>query len=355
MEISFQMGNYVMESIVIIGGGVAGLSCANALLDLGYKPLLIEAGVIGSPKMCGEFIAPSAVAQLKKWDLENIQHITSIVFHADKNCRVKLPNPAGAVERSLVELQLAQRAKTLGARVLENTKIKEVFPGSKNTNHLIQLVNGENIHARTLFIATGKVPLHATNNPHRINKSKFYGIKCHINRIHEHDALHMYNIPNGYYGIVPINATTSNFACLVKTSEIQKLQSAQQLFKQIQLPFSKPIIIDKWIEGEAPVFEKKSLPVLNNTYWIGDAIASFYPAIGSGFAHSVQSAVLAVNCYAKAQSNYQSRISKHIRPKIFIGQFLHQILHKKSLSYLGIRFLRIHPKISYPLLSVLGY
>ena len=118
-----------MEKVVILGGGIAGLSCLNALLDIGVDALLIEGNTIGSPKMCGEFLAPTAVRLLQLWDIGPIVPIESAQFFSrQQQLSIPFPKQAGAIARSEVELQLAQRALKLGGRIKENTAIKKNIP-----------------------------------------------------------------------------------------------------------------------------------------------------------------------------------------------------------------------------------
>ena len=166
-----------MEKVVILGGGIAGLSCLNALLDIGVDALLIEANKIGSPKMCGEFLAPKAVSLLDLWDIGPIVTIKSAQFFTGKKqLSIAFPKKAGAIARDEVEIKLAQRALNLGGRIRENTSITNTIPKTANTPHIIKLSSGETIEAHTVFFAIGKLGK-LTNNA---NKPTYAGMKLHF-------------------------------------------------------------------------------------------------------------------------------------------------------------------------------
>src|SRR5690242_5741478 len=61
-----------MDSLAIIGGGVAGLCAAIRLTELGYSPLVIEAGTYPSHKVCGEFFSPECLSILQRWHINPI-------------------------------------------------------------------------------------------------------------------------------------------------------------------------------------------------------------------------------------------------------------------------------------------
>ena len=86
MAFSFLLERDSLEKVIIIGGGVAGLSCLNGLLDQGQSPLLLEEKTIGLPKVCGEFLAPFASLQLQKWGIGPIQPIKEVCFLIKNKC-----------------------------------------------------------------------------------------------------------------------------------------------------------------------------------------------------------------------------------------------------------------------------
>ena len=125
MGFSVSLEYYFMEKLVIVGAGVAGLSCLNALLDRHVSPLLLEASTIGAPKMCGEFLSPSATHQLKQWDVGPLQTIRQVRFFGETSTlHVTFRREAGAYGRHHAEMELAARAQQKGGRIIENSPIK---------------------------------------------------------------------------------------------------------------------------------------------------------------------------------------------------------------------------------------
>lgn len=292
VALSFSLADFDMEEVIIVGAGVAGLACMNAFLDKGIHPLLIDAGTIGSYKLCGEFLSASVCRQLEAWDIGPIQKIDQIQIGSltlHKNC--------GAMSRSVAELQLAERACTIGGRILEMTKIEQIFPGS------VLLADGTILSCKKLIVATGRFGVAPKEFP-------YIGLKAHF----EHDPLiphlAMHMIPGGYYGIVPITASTSNIACLVKK---------EHLHEALKLDVD-------WKQAPVSSFGIKKVPNYPNTCWIGDAIASFPPATGQGCTHAIDSAFLATT-----SQNYNQELLAQIKYKMRLSQCIHTLmLHKKA-------------------------
>lgn len=349
-----------MEKVVILGAGISGLSCLNALLDYGVDALLIEGSQIGSPKMCGEFLAPEAVRLLEKWGIGPIVPIENAAFFVEnKHIQLSFPRLAGAMARSAVELKLAERARNQGGRILENTSVVRNIPSTHQSPHIIELKSGESIEAETVFFATGRFMGTSTYN----RKPMYMGMKLHFKPKINPSTLNMYCFKKAYLGVVPISSEESNCAVLIRrgafskqsmTDYVQQLLSSQPTLKAL---FSNQEINNPTrIEGVAPYFGLKKCPCWPRSYWIGDAFATLYPAVGSGFSHGIQSAILAVECYQKKQGhNYHQYNLKKIKPILFYGKCINYLFRHPTLTKSLIPLLKNNPKIIDSILGKVGY
>jgi len=360
-----------MEELVIIGGGVGGLGCLNALLDRDISPLLLEAASIGSPKMCGEFLAPPVMEPLKKWGIGPMRAIKQAQFFGAKNrLQFSFSREAGAYARHNAEVELAARAKKQGGRILEQSPIKDIIPATHNSPFILHLTSGETIQACDVIFATGKFS-------QQIKTSLYVGFKTHIPQIILPETLLMFSLAGGYLGIVPVTSETSNLTCLVKREVIERAGSCRRFLHQFEnyvgwalaqqqngieehcwaraqpTRFSETI---DWLEGPAPAFGLKTIPNWPHAYWIGDAFASVHPAIGYGFAHSVTSALLAADYYLKHDPvGYHQALRRLMRPKRIIGQCMHHILQKPRLCSVISPLIGANTWISHRLLKTLDY
>lgn len=355
------MASRAMEKVVIIGGGVAGLSCMNALLDYGISPLLLEASAIGSPKICGEFLAPPAIPLLKQWQIGPMQTINHAQFYGDgaHPLRFNFPREACAYSRHDAEIELAARAQKMGGRVREQSPIKTITPATQSAPFVLHLASGEAIEARDVIFATGTF----SHMPVRQRQTQYMGFKTHISHVIQPETLLMFGLHGGYLGIVPVSSEVSNLTCLIKRDVIEKAGSCTSFFNALthHLPLKRHfedanLTTLDWLEGRAPGFGLKVIPKWPHAYWIGDAFASVHPAVGFGFAHSVVSAQLAAAHYLQDDPmGYQHAMQHIMRPKRMFGRCMHHLLQKPRVcSVLSSLFTDNH-WITHRLLKILDY
>jgi flavin-dependent dehydrogenase len=361
VAISFSLEGYFVESVIIVGGGVAGLSCLNALLDHGVDALLIEAGTIGTPKMCGEFLAPPALAQLKKWQIGPLQIIRQGSFYLqDKKIDLAFAKAAGGFSRQDLELQLAARARRFGGRILEQVSIQKMVPATDNSPYIFYLASGEEVLAKTAIFATGKLGLQSSQPV----ATPYYGFKIHFPHIIKPETLLMYSEHGAYFGIVPVSDNMSNCTCLAKREVVEKAGSGKDFILHLleKTPSLQSLFehIDMnnlvWLEGRAPEFGLKSRPDWPCAFWIGDALASLYPAIGYGFAHSVSSAVMAADAYQNdARKHYHFTATSAIKTKLRLGKLMHRLMLNPYFGAVAMPFLKANPSVVKILMKKIGY
>ena len=96
-----------MNDVVVIGGGVSGLSAAIHLADFGMKPLLIEGGRFPAHKICGEFFSPESFSFFKKWNITPPVLINRFqIFSGSDSFSQDLCTPAGSMSRYFFDNRL---------------------------------------------------------------------------------------------------------------------------------------------------------------------------------------------------------------------------------------------------------
>lgn len=303
--------------ICIIGGGVAGLSAANYLVDNNIKPILIESEDFGRQKVCGEFFSPEVVPILENWSIPFVPIVNANFITSKRKFTFKFKRPAASISRSLSEKLLSERAKNLGATLLINTKVKDILPSNGKNQHIIRLSNDEVIKTDTLIVAAGKLPF--LNKTKVDKKPQFTGIKAHFANLPVEDQLYMYITPGAYFGVTSIENGKTNISCLINNSMVKGIENPNVLIKKIfqNIPrmnkqINKATQLYDWLITPIFQFGKKQLPGWPNTFFIGDAIAGIEPAAGNGLAMGISSGIMAGQ-YAISKSSEEFKTAWHQR------------------------------------------
>lgn len=330
-------GSRMSEPVLILGGGVAGLSAANRLIEQRIPVTLIEAGSYPQHKVCGEFISPEALPILNQWGLSIGSSIPQMVLHAGRSrLTYRLPRPAGSCSRFVLDHKLAQRAALLGCDLRTDTRVEDLEPGDgKTAPHRVRLSSGETLSSQRLIISTGRVLAQVLKqDPPEFN---YTGFKAHFKRTAGGARLDMYSFKNGYLGMSPVDADTVNVACLLKAevferagspwAVMERLQDAHPDSDSLQQLQPEHMIFEDWLTTRMPTLGKTRPPAWPQVYFLGDAMGSIYPATGDGLAMAITSGVMAAEfAMTRADKDYRNAWDDRFASRIFWGSCLHRLM-----------------------------
>ena len=330
-----------MKQMVIVGGGVAGLSALNRLADHGVNATLIEGGNYPSHKVCGEFFSPECLPILSEWGVEPISCIQNISLMTPyKTCQFPLLKSAKSQSRFDFDGRLVNRAKERGARILTNTKVEHI---GKNC---LSLDNGEVLQYTDLIMSTGR--LFGASQP------KYVGIKGHLAEVSLEGSLEMYPFPGGYAGLSPIGNGQVNFTTLIKKEDVDMENPILSLFdraphlqKRVQ---EGRLLFKEWMVCQVPAFGLKHPPLWENTYFIGDAAGTIPPASGLGLSLAVISGCIAADYAMKADvAGFRLAWKKEFQSVFYYAHLLHRLFMQpvlvNPLTVLGSYMPRLGAKI----------
>lgn len=324
---------YMEKQCVIIGGGVAGLSAAIRLTELGIHPLVIEAGTYPSHKVCGEFFSSRSMDLLNRWGIQTVP-IEKIRLHTpSRTLELNLPKPAGSLSHFVFDPQLVKKAEENGAIVLTQTQVSAISTGR------ILLRSGDSIETDRVVVAAGRLPNIINSQPRIMYK----GIKAHFSGIPLKNTLEMFIFENAYLGIAPIEEGKCNIACLARTQEdpervIASLMRRNPLLNDY-LSNGKNLFLT-WMCAHIPEFGVKKNE--GDFYFIGDAAATIPPATGNGLTMALGGGLLVADYVIKKDPKGFNRAwNKQIRNRIFWGKLLNRMMLNPSFSHIGF-FLAEH-------------
>ncbi len=326
-----------MKNIIIVGGGIAGLSALNGLIDLGIPATLIESGSYPSHKICGEFISPESIPILTKWDVMPHTRIEKISIISEKDTfSFSLPLPACSESRFEFDMKLVNRALNKGARIIMNTKVVNIEEDN------VLLDNGERLTYTDLMMSTGRV--FGSTTP------MYYGMKGHFAGIDLENELEMYPFQGGYGGISSIGKGQVNVACLIaKTHNIHNdpIKSLFLLAPALEKRLQKgSLVLTDWIVGQIPKFGIKNPPAWKNTYFIGDAAGTIQPATGLGLSLALNSGYMAAQFAQNGDCQGFKRYWRKTYSSVFkYGRALHYCFTHPMASRSILELTKIFPQI----------
>lgn len=340
--------------VVIIGGGLAGLTSAIHLSQKGLKVILIEKSDYPRHKVCGEYISNEILPYLVWLGADvsklNPTNITNFEFttNSGKAATAKLPLGGFGISRYVLDHFLYQKA-------LENncTIIKETVTNVSFDNDVFTVITPNKI-------LTAKIVLGAFGKRSNIDqvldrdfihkKSPWLAVKAHYSGDFDNDLVALHNFAGGYCGVSKVENNKINICYLADYAtfkQYKNIEDYQQnvlyknkhlraVFENSTLLFDKPITISQIS------FDKKQ-PVENHILMIGDTAGLIHPLCGNGMAMAIHSAKIASELILEYYSNkpmsrqslekkYTKEWNLHFGKRIYMGRILAQILTNKTIT-----------------------
>lgn len=335
-----------VKECIIIGGGVAGLSAAIRLAELGIHALVLEAGKYPGHRICGEFFSPECLPILVNWGIELGATIEKGCFViGDREILFSLPKPAGGISRYLFDMKLVEIARSKGAEVrteaiVSSLKITDAGP------YEVCLSDGTTYYSHRLMIGTGRLP-----NLTEKKSPVYAGFKAHFEGIHNPQTIEMHCFDGGYVGISPISSDVTNVAALVRLNRLEpdfmeNLQRKKGMKLFAERMQGSRMIFSQWMSGQIPEFGIRHNPPWPNVYWIGDAAGSIPPICGDGLAIALTTGLMAADyLHSNDPAGYQKAWHKRYRSRFFWGKCLHSVMARSYLSRLAVPCCRWIPSL----------
>lgn len=352
--------------VLIVGGGPSGSICAYYLAKAGKKVILIDSKKFPRDKICGDFVSPIGLIELKKigiWELPDFEKtnvITGATVHMDGLPVITkklpdiegLPNYGRVIPRIILDNWIIEAAKKQGVEVitpckLENysvndncVKIECDHEGVKKHFVAKMIVGADGSNSRVARIFNGK----STSPSNKIVAVRAYFEN--INCISEQAELFFSSksFP-GYYWFFPTSPTTANvgIGMMLENFPKEEINLRQLLLDMIENDLSfkarigKGLIIDKIAGFPLSIYNPKASIVKNRVLLTGDAAGLVNSINGEGMQYAMQSGRWAAESIIKCFSFNDLSVTSL---KIFEEKVRAEIGYDMSISNIVMQFIR---------------
>ncbi len=365
------MDNHNVD-VVIIGGGLAGLTAALHLRKAGKSVLVIEKKTYPQHKVCGEYISCEVLPYFEYLDapLEALQanFVQRFRLHGPSGKYVESQLPLGGlgIRRYTLDHYLYEKALIAGVRFLLKTNVQAV--SFSNGLHTLKS-DHHTIKAPVVLGSFGKRSKmdKVLMRPFAQEPARYLGVKFYIDAPFPTDLVTLYNFDSGYAGAVQVEDGTIDIAYLVDAASLQKAGGVSQLEQKVL--YQNPAIRELFESG--PRSPAKPLAISNVSFLpkkqvidhillIGDAAGMIPPLAGNGMAMAIHGAKLAAECsleYLSGQISrehldlkYQQQWNQQFKHRLFWGRRLHRFMGKPLVSETAVQTLKVLPFLLRPII-----
>ncbi|WP_316785562.1 NAD(P)/FAD-dependent oxidoreductase [Pedobacter frigiditerrae] len=343
------------SDILIIGGGLAGLTAALHLHKAGLDVILIEKNAYPNHKVCGEYISNEVLPYLK-WlgvDVESLNptHINKLhlTTQSGKSTYTNLPLGGFGISRFTLDNYLYQLLLNRGVKVFLESVTDVQFDEELFT---VKTTNNITFTANQVIGAYGKrssldIKL---DRPFIKKKAPFLAIKAHYNGVFPDDIVALHNFKGGYCGVSKVEDDKINICYLADYETFKKhknIESYQQyvlmknkvlkdILERSELLFETPITISQLSFGAKEA-------VTNHVLMVGDAAGLIHPLCGNGMAMAFHGAKIVsetliaylngdIKSRAKLEKKYTKIWNKTFNSRLKTGSILSSLLQREILT-----------------------
>ncbi|HET8735655.1 MAG TPA: NAD(P)/FAD-dependent oxidoreductase [Pricia sp.] len=364
--------------VIVVGGGLAGLTAAIHLSRQGHHVLVFEKTKYPHHKVCGEYVSNEVIPYLSRLGV-SLATVHAVEIHSlslstmqGRHIETGLPLGGKGISRYAFDDLLYRRALACDVHFQFQNVVDITYRGD---SFEVLTYSNETYTSKLVVGAYGKRNgLDKTLNRDFVSKkSGWLAIKGH----YEYDdfaqhsvALHSFN--GGYGGLSMTETGAVNFCYLVSYASFRKQTTLDSFNANVvaQNPF-----LGKFLRNAVPIFEKpltiaqisfrRKRAVKNHILMCGDTAGLIHPLCGNGMAMAIHSAKIAaelIDDFLTQDSHnarkshktrqlddlereYQKQWNIHFKKRLWMGRHLQALLLNPELSTLALSTLIKQPRI----------
>jgi len=352
--------------VIIVGGGLAGLTNAIHLSKFKQRVLLIEKKSYPKHKVCGEYISNEVLPYLNSLGIypikEGAKKISKVQVSSTNGNLIKGVLPLGGfgMSRYFLDSLLLKKARINGVQVLKNSVDSIRF---KNGVFTVQTKDSKSFQSKITIGAFGKrSELDMKMNRRFIKKkSPYLAVKIHVKGDFPENLIALHNFKGGYCGVSKIENNSINLCYITEYHLFKKYknildfqqqvvfknQHLKKIFKDSISVFEKPLTISQIS------FESKN-PVEDHIIMCGDTAGMIHPLCGNGMGMAIASARLASELIIKflngeiktresLEKQYFKDWNKQFKTRLKTGHFIAGLFRSEVFSQIAYSILKMIP------------
>jgi len=355
--------------VIIVGGGLAGLTAAIHLSQEKHSVLVLEKKTYPHHKVCGEYVSNEIIPYLNKIgvhpnskgavQIDTLQLSTA----SGKSIKTKLALGGIGISRYSFDNLMYNKAVENGVQF-----IFESVTSIHYADDRFQVTTENNISyiSKLAIGAYGKrSALDKQLNRNFIKqKSSWLGVKAHY-KFDDFPAneVGLHNFKGGYGGLSKTETGAVNFCYLASYKSFQREKNVSNFNEKV---VAKNPFLSSFLEKAIPIFDapltiaqisfeqKKS--VENHIIMCGDTSGLIHPLCGNGMAMAIHSAKIAseyiheyltkrINNRELLEKSYVNKWNTVFKKRLWMGRQLQTLLLNEDLSNLALRAITTSPTL----------
>jgi len=350
----------IQTDILIIGGGLAGLTTALHLQREGLEVLLVEKYRYPHHKVCGEYLSNEVTPYLQ-WLEVDIRTLNPTLIDklelstiSGKSIITDLPLGGMGISRFTLDNFLYQKFIAKGGKIIFDAVLTI---NNKGESFFTELHSKDIIVSKHVIGAYGKrsgIDLKLKRKFIQI-KSPFLAVKSHYSGDFNPKVVALHNFKGGYCGVSKVEDEKINICYLADYHTFMKHKSLlayqenvlyrnrelRKIFESSKLLFEQPLVISQLSFGTKEA-------VKDHILMIGDTAGLIHPLCGNGMAMAIHGARICaellqqfstgrIKTREELENKYKSAWNFHFKYRLKTGTALSALLRKEKLSDLAIK------------------
>jgi flavin-dependent dehydrogenase len=354
--------------VLIVGGGLAGLSSAIHLSKQNLSVLVIEKNSYPKHKVCGEYISNEVLPYLKFLDIDvfklGAKKIDKFQLSTTKGQLISADLPLGGfgISRFCLDEALANKALENGVEIRQDVVEDIQF---SNDEFSVVTKNNEIFKAAIVIGAYGKRANLDVKLDRKFIKTKspYLAVKTHVKGDFPEDVVALHNFEGGYCGVSKVEDDSINLCYITNFESFKKFKDIGEfqekvVFRNSHLKtiFNKTVpVFEQPLTISQISFEDKK-PVENHILMCGDTAALIHPLCGNGMSMAIRSAqiasVLIIKFFNSELSNREALEKQYLREwntafklRLKTGHLVANLFNQPRISELLMQGLKWFPGI----------